>query len=116
MSRLSQYWRRTNVNHTQRIANVARQRRHLTKALVREAVDGYLEVLAEVIATGEWIDIPGIGKLQVSKEEGKGYVTSIGSDGQRINRKVQVRLRTKVRLFKDFKIKCRNQLKTTSDV
>ena len=31
------------MNHTQRIAHVARQRRYLTKALVREAVERYLE-------------------------------------------------------------------------
>jgi hypothetical protein len=46
------------VNHTQRIAHVARQRRSLTKALVREAVERYLEALAEEVASGEWVDIP----------------------------------------------------------
>ncbi len=33
----------------------------------------YLEALAEKIATGEWVEILGIGKVQVSREEGKGY-------------------------------------------
>lgn len=95
------------MNHTQRIAHVARQRRSLTKALVREAVERYLEVLAEEIATGEWVDIPGIGKVQVSREEGKGYVTSITSGGQRIRRRVQMRLRTRIRLYEKFKKRCR---------
>lgn len=95
------------MNHTQRIAHVARQRRSLTKALVREAVERYLEALAEEIASGEWVDIPGIGKLQVSKEEGKGYVTSITADGSRQRRKVQMRLRTKLRLYEAFKARCR---------
>jgi nucleoid DNA-binding protein len=95
------------VNHTQRIAHVARQRRSLTKALVREAVERYLEALAAEIAAGEWVDIPGIGKVQVSREEGKGYVTSITSGGQRVRRKVQMRLRTKIRLYKKFKRQCR---------
>lgn len=95
------------MNHTQRIAYVARQRRSLTNALVREAVDRYLSVLAEEIASGEWVDIPGIGKVQVSREEGRGYVTSITPGGQRVRRKVEMRLRTKLRLFEKFKQRCR---------
>lgn len=97
------------MNHTQRIAHVARQRRSLTKALVREAVERYLEALAEEIATGEWVDIPGIGKMQVSREEGKGYVTSITLGGQRVRRKVQMRLRTRIRLYEKFRRQCRGQ-------
>lgn len=95
------------MNHTQRIAHVARQRRSLTKALVREAVERYLEVLAEEIASGEWVDIPGFGKVQVSREEGKGFVTSITQGGQRVRRKVQMRLRTRIRLYDKFKRRCR---------
>lgn len=97
------------MNHTQRIAHVARQRRALTKALVREAVERYLEALAEDIAAGEWVDLPGIGKIQVSREEGKGYVTSIALGGQRVRRKVQMRLRTKIRLYDKFKQKVREE-------
>jgi len=97
------------VNHTQRIAYVARQRRSLTKELVREAVERYLESLAEEIASGEWVDIPGIGKVQVRREEGKGYVTSITVGGQRIRRKVQMRLRTKIRLYEKFRQRCRTK-------
>lgn len=96
------------MNHTQRIAHVARQRRSLTKTLVRESVERYLEALAEEIASGEWVDIPYIGKVQVIREEGKGYVTSITSGGQRVRRKVQMRLRTKVRLYEKFKQRCRH--------
>jgi nucleoid DNA-binding protein len=97
------------VNHTQRIAHVARQRRSLTKALVREAVESYLEVLADEIATGEWVDLLGIGKVQVSREAGNGYVTSITPDGGRKRRKVQMRLRTKIRLYEKFKQQCRGR-------
>jgi nucleoid DNA-binding protein len=95
------------LNHTQRLAHVARQRRSLTKAIVREAVERYLEVLAEEIASGEWVDIPGIGKVQIQREEGKGYVTSITADGSRQRRKVRMRLRTKIRLYEKFKQRCR---------
>ena len=97
------------MNHTQRIAYVARQRRSLTKALVREAVERYLETLAEEIATGKWVDIPGIGKMQISREDGSGYVTTITTGGQRVRRKVKMRLRTKVRLYERFKQHCRTQ-------
>lgn len=96
------------MNHTQRVAHVARQRRNLTKAVVRESVERYLEALAEEIASGEWVDIPYIGKVQVVREEGKGYVTTITADGTRQRRKVQMRLRTKVRLYEKFKRRCRN--------
>lgn len=98
------------MNHTQRIAHVARQRCSLTKALVREAVERYLEALAEEIASGEWVDIPGIGKVQVSREAGKGYVTSITLSGQHVRRKVQMRLRTKIRLYEKFKRRCRSNI------
>lgn len=95
------------MNHTQRVAHVARQRRSLTKAVVRESVERYLEALAEEIASGEWVDIPYIGKVQVQREEGKGYVTAITSDGTRQRRKVQMRLRTRIRLYEKFRLRCR---------
>jgi nucleoid DNA-binding protein len=95
------------MNHTQRIAHVARQRRALTKALVREAVERYLEALAEEIASGEWVDVPYIGKVQVVREEGKGFVTSITPTGERVRRAVRMRLRTKIRLYDAFKRRCR---------
>ncbi len=91
------------MNHTQRIAHVARQRRALTKALVREAVDRYFEALAEDLASGEWVDLPGIGKIQVIHEEADGILTSFGKDGKRVKRRVTHRLRTKIRLYKRFK-------------
>lgn len=93
------------MNHTQRVAHVARQRRSLTKAVVRESVERYLEALAEEIASGEWVDIPYIGKMQVQREEGKGYVSAIMPDGRRERRQVKTRLRTKVRLNKSFRVR-----------
>ncbi len=96
------------MNHTQRIAYVARQRRILTKTIVRESVERYLEALAKEIAAGDWVDIPGIGKIQISREEGTGYVTVFAAGGQRARRKVQMRLRTKMRLYETFKRRCRD--------
>ena len=95
------------MNHTQRVAHVARQRHSLTKAVVRASVERYLEALAEEIASGEWVDIPYIGKIQVIREKGQGYVTTVSADGTRQRRKVQMRLRTKVRLYEKFKSVCR---------
>lgn len=95
------------MNHTQRIAYVARQRRSLTKALVRESVERYFEALADDIANGEWVDLPGIGKIQVIQEEANGVLTSFGKDGQRVKRRVTHRLRTKIRLYEKFKCKIR---------
>ena len=91
------------MNHTQRIAHVARQRRYLTKAVVREAVERYLEALADDIASGEWVDLPGIGRIQVIQEEADGVLTSFGKDGKRVKRRVTRRLRTKVRLYERFR-------------
>jgi len=95
------------VNHTQRVAHVARQRRSLTKSVVRESVERYLETLAEEIASGEWVDILYIGKVQVIREEGKGFVMSITSSGTRVRRPVKMRLRTKMRLYEKFKRRCK---------
>lgn len=91
------------MNHTQRIAHVARQRRYLTKVLVREAVERYFEALADDIAQGEWVDLPGIGRIQVIQEEADGVLNSFGKDGQRVRRRVTRRIRTKVRLYEKFR-------------
>lgn len=66
-----------------------------------------MEALAKEIASGEWVNILGIGKKQVVKEEVKGYVTSIVLGDQRIRRKV--RLRTKIHLYEKFKQRCRSR-------
>ena len=91
------------MNHTQRIAHVARKRRKLTKAVVKEAVELYLEALADEIVSGEWVDIKGIGKIQVIQEEANGILTSFSKDGKRVMRRFTRRLRTKVRLYEKFK-------------
>ena len=97
------------MNHTQRVTYVARQRRSLTKAVVRELVERYLEALAEEIASGEWVDIPYIGKVQVMREEGTGFVTSITASGTRVRRPVKLRLRTRIRLYEKFRRRCRTK-------
>jgi nucleoid DNA-binding protein len=83
------------VNHTERINEVARQHRHLTRRLVKESVESYLELLAEEIAAGEWSEIHGIGKMQVTIEDGSG-----AEDLSKYPR-----LRTRIRLGEQFKAK-----------
>lgn len=95
------------MNHTQRIKHVARQRRALTQDLVREAVERYFAALADDIADGQWVDLHGIGKIQVIQEEADGVLTSFGKGGQRVKRRVTRRLRTKIRLYEAFKARCR---------
>lgn len=97
------------MNHTQRIAHVARQRRTLTKSVVREAVERYFESIADDIASGEWVDLPGIGKIQVVQEEADCVLTSFGNEGKRVKRRVTHRLRSKMRLYQRFKERCRSK-------
>jgi nucleoid DNA-binding protein len=91
------------------VAHVARQRRSLTKAVVREAVERYLEALAADVASGEWVDIPYIGKIQVMREETNARLLSFGKGGLRVQRQVKQRLRTKVRLYEKFRVICRER-------
>ena len=97
------------MKHTDRVALVARQKRALTQKLVREAVERYFEALAEEIACGEQVELFGIGRIQVSREQGHGVLHAIGPGGTRIPRKAGWRLRTRIRLFDAFKQRCHNR-------
>ncbi|HLA45224.1 MAG TPA: HU family DNA-binding protein [Aggregatilineales bacterium] len=90
------------MNHTERIAEVASRHRQITRRLAKEAIETYLELLAEEIAQGEWVDIHGIGKITVDVEESSG--TLVSPDGKR--HQTSQRLRTKIRLFQRFKEIC----------
>ena len=81
------------MNHTERINYTARQSRNLTRRLVKEAVEIYLEKLAEEIAEGEWVDLLGIGKIKVTVEQGSGASGLRGYS----------RFRTQIRLGKAFR-------------
>jgi len=94
------------VKHTDRVALVARQKRAFTQKLVREAVERYFEALAEEIAQGEQVEVYGIGKIQINREEGHGTLQAIGPGGTRIPRKAGWRLRTRIRLFEAVRQRC----------
>ena len=65
------------------------------RRLVKDAVEAYLELLTDELAVGEWVDIHGIGKMQVTVEDGSGASGLCNHP----------RLRTKTRLTKPFKAK-----------
>ncbi|MBZ0308268.1 MAG: HU family DNA-binding protein [Anaerolineae bacterium] len=94
------------MNHTQRIEETARRYRHLTRKVAKEAIETYLALLADDIASGEWVEIPGIGKIQIIKEKGAGKILVIQSNGRKALHPVQMRLRTKIRLAEAFKKRC----------
>ena len=91
------------MNHTERINEVSRQHCHLTRRLVKEAVEVYLELLADEIASGEWTELYGIAKIQVTVEAGSG---TLFSKGKTAPQEVTHRLRTKIRLRQALKQKC----------
>ena len=95
------------MNHTERINETARRRRHLSRRLAKEAIETYLELLAEEIAEGRPVDIFSIAKITIDIETGSG--TLISKDGSR--HQTTQRLRTRIRLFQSFKERCyaRNQ-------
>lgn len=91
------------MNHSQRIAEVARHHRQLTQRLARVAIETYLELLAEDIAQGEWVELHGLGKIQVTIEAGSGQLIPKAL-GKPIP--LKPRLRSKIRLNKNFKNQC----------
>ncbi len=97
------------MKHTDRVAWVARQKRAFTQKLVREAVERYFDVLAGEIARGELVELYGIGKVQVIREEGHGILQAIGPGGTRTPRQAGWRLRTRIRLFEAFRLRCHDQ-------
>lgn len=84
------------MNHTERIAEIARRHRHLTRRIAKEVIETYMELLAEEIAEGDWVEIYGIGKVQVILEKGSGAKSLRGYR----------HLRTKIRLRDSFKRQC----------
>jgi|GEM_PF-4290835 len=80
----------------------------INQSSCEKAVNRYVEALADDIASGEWIDLPSIGKIQVIQEEADDILTSFGKNGQRVKRRLTHRLRTKFRLYQRFKERCKH--------
>ena len=98
------------MNHTERIAHIARQERYFTRHLVAEVIVYYLQTLEHDLAVGEWVELPGIGRIQVTVEAASGKLYAIQKDGRRAARKPTIRVRTRVRLSEGFKRRCKGDL------
>ncbi len=53
------------MNHTERIIHVSRQVRGLTREHARQAIELYLESVANELAHGELVTLPSVGRLHV---------------------------------------------------
>jgi hypothetical protein len=98
------------MNHTERIHQTARQVRGLTRALAREAVERYLASAAQDLAAGQWITLPGIGRLQIVTRQNGGRLLSRLGDGQRSYRQPGLRLQARLRMNDTFRAQCRAHL------
>ena len=98
------------MNHTERIAHIARQERYFTRHLVAEVIAYYLQTVGDDLVAGEWVELPGIGRIQVTIEAASGKLYAIQKDGRRAARKPTIRVRTRVRLSEGFKRRCKGDL------
>ena len=98
------------MNHTERIAHIARQERYFTRHLVAEVIAYYLQTIGDDLVAGEWVELLGIGRIQVTVEAASGKLYPIQKDGRRAARKPTIRVRTKVRLSAGFKKWCKGDL------
>lgn len=64
------------MNHTQRVFEVARQVRGLTRDHARQAVELYLASIAEEAARGEIVSLPSIGRLNLVCRKNGGKLKS----------------------------------------
>ncbi len=64
------------MNHTQRVFEVARQVRGLTRDHARQAVELYLASIAEEVAHGETVTLPSIGRLNLVCRKNGGKLKS----------------------------------------
>lgn len=72
-------------------------------------MERYFGTRAEEISRGEQVELFGIGRIQVIREEGHGVLHAIGPGGTRIPRKAGFRLRSRLRLFEAFRQHCHEQ-------
>jgi len=98
------------MNHTERIIHVSRQVRGLTREHTRQAIELYLESVAEEAATGETVILPSIGRLRVACFKNGGKLKEYVSRTAPAIHDAGFRLQTCVRLDEKFKAACRTYL------
>jgi nucleoid DNA-binding protein len=98
------------MNHTERIHAVARQVRGLTREMARAAVEGYLASLADEAMRGEWVSLPGLGRLQIVARPCRGQLLAhVGSNIYEF-RDPGFRLQARLHLNDTFRVRCRAHL------
>ena len=103
------------MNHTERMHQVARQVRGLTRNLAREAIERYLASVADEIARGETVVLPGIGRMHaVIRKNGGRLVAHINGDRSE-RREPGYRVQLCLRLDDDFKAACHRHLDYSPD-
>ncbi len=98
------------MNHTERIHAVARQVRGLTREMARAAVEGYLESLADEATHGEWVNLPGLGRLQIVARPSGGLLLSHVGRNEYEFRNPGLRLQARLHLNDTVRARCRAHL------
>ena len=100
------------MNHTDRIIHVSRQVRGLTREKARQAVELYLESVADELAHGELVALPSIGRIQLVIRENSGrLIADITGDWSQLH-KPGNRVQACLRLSDDLKAQCHRLLDT----
>ncbi len=86
------------MNHTERIHEASRQVRGLTRAMAREAIEGYLRSAADDLAEGNWVTLPGIGRIQLVIRRSGGRLRTTLKPGEHGFRQPGLRVQTCVHL------------------
>ncbi len=86
------------MNHTERIHQASRQVRGLTRAMAREAIEGYLRSAADDLAEGNWVTLPGIGRIQLVIRRSGGRLRTPLKPGEHGFRQPGLRVQTCVHL------------------
>jgi len=95
------------MNHTERIIHVSRQVRGLTREHDRQAVELYLESVANELAQGDLVTLPNVGRLHVVIRQNGGRIIADITAKQPQLRKPGDRVQGCWRLSDDLKTQCR---------
>lgn len=102
------------MNHTERVFEVARQVRGLTRELARDAIEQYLLLAAEEAALGAWVTLPGIGRLRIGCYRNRGRLKNRVSPAALPIHDPGIRVQACIHLNDDFKAQCKRHLMPSS--
>ena len=98
------------MNHTDRIIHVSRQVRGLIREKARQAVELYLESVADDLAHGELVPLQSIGRIQLVIRENSGrLIVDITGDRTQFH-KPGNRVQACLRLSENLKAHCHRLL------